>query len=118
MARYFFSGPRSGGAWPPRWPAPRAQSGPGRVPVLLKGCTQLEGYRQHGDQQVLGRSRIDAAGEEAQERRSVPVEMTPKPRASSEPAITAPSDSSMLSCSPVPPIPVRAPVKDCHITTA
>src|SRR2546430_7545514 len=50
------------------------QPGPGRVPVLLKGRPPLEGDPEHLTQQVLGLSRVDAAGEETQERRSMPVE--------------------------------------------
>ena len=50
------------------------QPGPGRVPVPVEGRPPLEGDPEHLSQQVLGLSRVDAAGQETQERRSVPVE--------------------------------------------
>jgi hypothetical protein len=50
------------------------QPGPGRGPVLLEGRPPLEGDPEYLSQQVLGLGWVDAAGQETEKRRTVPVE--------------------------------------------
>src|SRR6185437_3233283 len=72
----------------------------------------LEGDPEHLSQQVLGLSRVDAAGQETQERGSVPVEDdTEDPRRLQRTGDHGTVCLLHFELFPVPPVPVRVPVK-------
>src|SRR6201996_3983132 len=54
------------------------QPGPGRVPAPVERGPPLEGDPEYLAQQVLGLGRVDAAGQEPEQRRPVPVEDDPE----------------------------------------